>query len=698
MKKNYIWGTMKPIAAYCFFFFVCIQLLNAQSTDTTPVLGDTGILQNVKVNAFGSQTRLKDIPAAIAVLTTEDLQRFDGMSLLSAMNSVAGVHMDERTPGNYRLSIRGSILRSPAGIRNVKIYWDEIPLTNASGNTYLNMVDINHLQSIEIIKGPASSMYGANTGGALILHSFNSNLEKKNQFNAGLNLGSFSLINEQFGWQAQRKNFYSNLQQSHLSSLGFRDYGSSRKDILKWNANWKINKKQQLSFLSFYANLHFDNPGSLPIDDYLDDPTQASNLYNNQQAGFTNHTFFFAPSLKSLIGNRLVNTTSVSIVHTNFTKYGVKNFEKRNEWEYSARTRFSYNWLFGKIKMENITGVEWQYGTTILNESTNKSGVADSFLYNDDLHYMQYFFYTQFNAKIGQRVILQAGASRNTMHYYFYRTARDTSTFPQNRVAGNIIAPRFGLVYKMNDALSLYATAAKGFSPPTLAEVRPSNGSYYPYLQPEQGWNFEVGAKGSLLNNRLDINMALYYFDLEDAIVSRTDTAGNNFYVNAGGAIQKGFELWLKGYIIRNSRKDHSIIRALNIWNSFTFQPYFFKNYSDGGNDYSGNHLTGIPQYTNVLGIDLRLKNSVYGALILNCTAAIPLDDANDIYARPYQLLQIKGGKQIEIFNVPVNVFVGIDNVLNETYSRGNNINVAGNNYYNPAPGRNFFVGGKLNL
>ncbi|MBS1730563.1 MAG: TonB-dependent receptor [Bacteroidetes bacterium] len=689
---------MKRAVFTIIFSFFIRYSLNAQTEDTIPVIGDSGVLQNVKVNAFGSQAKLKDVPSAISVLTTNDLQRFDGMSLLSAMNTVPGVHMDERTPGNYRLSIRGSILRSPAGIRNVKIYWDEIPLTNASGNTYLNMVDINHLQSIEIIKGPASSMYGANTGGALILHSFNSNLKKKDQFNAGLNLGSFSLINEQFGWQAQRKNFYSNLQQSHLSSLGFRDYGSSRKDILKWNANWKINKNQQLSFLSFYANMHFDNPGSLSEDEYNDDPSQIRDDYNTQKAGFTNHTFFFAPSLKSVIGKRMVNISSVSAVHTSFTRNMFYNFEDRNEWNYSARTRFSYKWLWGNISLENITGMEWQYGTTGLQEFTNKNGVADSFLYHDDLRYTQYFFYTQLNARLSNQVILQMGASRNTMQYYFYRTALDTLTTPQKRDAGNLIAPRIGLLYKLTNTLSLYATIAKGFSPPTLSEVRPSNGDYYPFLQPEQGWNYEVGAKGSLLNNHLDLNTAIYYFDLVDAIVSRTDTAGNNYYVNAGGAIQKGVELWLKGYIIRSARKKQSTIRTLNIWNSFTFQPYFFKNYQDGNTDYSGNHLTGIPQFTDVLGVDLELNNNIYGALILNCTSAIPLDDANDIYAKPYQLLQIKAGKEIIIASIPVNIFVGIDNVLNEAYSRGNNINVAGNNYYNPAPGRNFFVGGKLNL
>lgn len=678
---------------------VCIFQLNlfAQSVDTLPGNSDTVTLKNVKVNAFGGTAKLKDIPSAISVLTLDDLQRFDGMSMLSALNSVPGVRMDERTPGSFRLSIRGSLLRSPTGIRNVKIYWDEVPLTNASGNTYLNMVDINHLQSIEVIKGPASSMYGANTGGALILHSFTGKMHKDNVFNGTLNLGSFSLINEQFGWQAQRKNFYSNLQQSHLSNLGYRENGSARKDILKWNANWKVSPKQQLSFLSFYANLHFDNPGGLNEDDFLEDPSQTRDGFGDQQAGFDNHTFFFAPSLKSLIGNRLLNTTAVSIVHTDFKSRMTKNIQIRNEWNYSARSSFTYNWLIGKTKFQNITGAEWQYGTTNLNTYINKDGNPDTFLYNDALRYTQYFFYTQFNVNLGKRVILQTGLSRNALDYYFYRTG-DTISFPQTRHIGNILAPRFGVVYKLNEDISLYATVAKGFSPPTLAEVRPSDGNYYPYLQPEQGWNYEVGIKGSVAQNKLDINASFYYFNLKDAIVSRVDTSGYYYYVNAGGAIQKGVELWLKGYIIKKSRRSKDFIKQLNIWNSFTLQPYFFTNYIFNNEDFSGKRLPGIPPYTNVLGIDIKAKYDLYGALLLNCTGRITLDDANTVFANAYQLLQIKVGKLLTIADLPVNIYVGIDNVLNEKYSRGNNINVSGNSYYNPAPGINFFVGGKLNF
>src|SRR3982750_1058709 len=90
-------------------------------------------------------------------------------SLIPAFNAVAGVRMEERSPGSYRLSLRGSLLRSPFGVRDVKVYFDEIPLSDAGGNTYLNALDINSIRSVEVLKGPDGSLFGANSGGVVIL-------------------------------------------------------------------------------------------------------------------------------------------------------------------------------------------------------------------------------------------------------------------------------------------------------------------------------------------------------------------------------------------------------------------------------------------------------------------------------------------------------------------------------------------------
>lgn len=242
------------------FHLSLFTIANAQ-TDSTKKFSDTSILEPVTVTAFGGAKNWTDAPAAIALINKNSLQRFDNKTLVPVFNTIAGVRMEERSPGSYRLSIRGSLLRSPFGVRNVKIYWNDIPLTDAGGNTYLNLIDISQLSSIEIAKGPASSMYGANTGGAVLLKSDPSIIQKN--FNANVETGSYGMFNEQLGFNHQSKNLSFNLQQSHYQNDGYRQQSAMRKDVIQGSLGWNINTKEQLSALLFYTDLHYETPGGI---------------------------------------------------------------------------------------------------------------------------------------------------------------------------------------------------------------------------------------------------------------------------------------------------------------------------------------------------------------------------------------------------------------------------------------------------
>jgi len=77
-----------------------------------------------------------------------------------------------------------------------------------------------------------------------------------------------------------------------------------------------------------------------------------------------------------------------------------------------------------------------------------------------------------------------------------------------------------------------------------------------------------------------------------------------------------------------------------------------------------------------------------------NYTAAIPLNDANTVYAPHYNLLQAKIGWQHK-FNHKnrLEIYAGSDNLLNEKYSLGDDLNATGSRYYNAAPLRNYYAG-----
>src|SRR6187551_737573 len=162
---------MKKIT-YCLTIALLLhQFASAQEniiTDTSRTLNE------VVITAF-EQNRVINCGTIVKVLSRNHDDRNNKLSLVHSFNTIAGVRMEERSPGSYRINIRGSSLRSPFGVRNVKVYWNDIPVTDPGGNTYINQFAFNNFSTIEIFKGPASSMYGAGTGGLLLMHSLSNN-------------------------------------------------------------------------------------------------------------------------------------------------------------------------------------------------------------------------------------------------------------------------------------------------------------------------------------------------------------------------------------------------------------------------------------------------------------------------------------------------------------------------------------------
>jgi iron complex outermembrane recepter protein len=122
------------------FIFCCTDLY-AQS-DTAIHIYDTVI-----IDAYQGKKILKTA-AAINFISSEDMGRFNNTNALQALNATPGVRMEERSPGSYRLNIRGSSVRSPFGVRNVKIYYGDVPFTAPGGASMLNMLGYYNIGSV----------------------------------------------------------------------------------------------------------------------------------------------------------------------------------------------------------------------------------------------------------------------------------------------------------------------------------------------------------------------------------------------------------------------------------------------------------------------------------------------------------------------------------------------------------------------
>src|SRR5690554_4673190 len=251
------------------FVFVVIlaETTYAQKTTTDTLQADLG---EITVVGYESNRSLLETPGAISFVDADVITAFDHQSLLFGLNTVPGVRMEQRAPGSYRIAIRGSSLRSPFGIRNVKIYWNDIPFTEPSGNSFLNLLDVINMQKAEIIRGPAGSIYGAGTGGVLLLNSQNSQ-----KFEAGTSFGSYGF--QRYSLHAQNQFDNGNLRFNYASqqSDGYREQSFLNRQTAEITGNYELNEQQKISSSFLYADLHYGIPGALTLDQMEENPRQA---------------------------------------------------------------------------------------------------------------------------------------------------------------------------------------------------------------------------------------------------------------------------------------------------------------------------------------------------------------------------------------------------------------------------------------
>lgn len=657
-------------------------------------------LKDVVVTAFNSSIKWKETPTAVSVLKKKDILKFSPASILPAMNLVAGVRMEERSPGSFRLSVRGSLLRSPFGIRNVKVYWNEIPFSDATGNTYLNLIDPLAIDKVEIAKGPGSSMYGAGTGGVFLLNQepvFST--EKQQRVSLAITGGSFGYNQQQIQLSNTGAKFSSVLQLHRLQSDGYRENSALNRTGIFWQTGYQ-STKHLIKTTIFNTFLNYETPGGITLTQMLLNPklsrqaTAALPSAITQKAAIRNNTFWIGVHDQYQVNPQLVIKSFISFNRTNFTNPFITNYERRRELNLSGGIQWVYQVAKGIKNLQWITGVEYLVNESSINNFLNNRGVAGTIQASDIVYTKQGFVFTQLSFKPIQGLLIHAGISLNQLNYK-YKSLLFLNQPLNNRNIKSPISPRLSFNYALNKNLNIYGILSRGFSAPSLAEIRPSDGNFYPLLNAEQGWNTEMGIKGSLMNDQLLLDLNYYSFNLTDAIVRRNDVNGNEYFVNAGSTRQNGLEAMLKYQFIHPlSLKKW----RMDFMHSFSYQPYQFTNFQQGNTVFTGNPITGVPKLIGVSSLDYKHNNGWSFNLTANFTSKISLNDAATVYAEGYELLQAKFSKQIKWRHYPLQLFVGADNLLNQSYSLGNDINAFGNRFFNPSPMRNGYIGVRINF
>ena len=681
--------------------FILVSLLFVL---TLSVAQERDALPEVLITSTPITDTLQLIPAAVNVISADDLERSDPTTIANEINKLPGVQMQQGAINTSRISIRGLGARSQYSTNRVKAYLDGIPLTTGEGETTLEDIDLNLIDRIEIIKGPNSNIYGAGLGGVIELTS-KQNTEDITGFDFNFSGGSFGYWQRGVSAFTSSADSFIKVGYNEFDKRGYRDNSDYDRKNVSLYAKKNLGKRTILSVFGLYTHLRAYIPSSLNKEDFEDNPKSASFTWGQAKGYESYDKVLGGLSLKHYFNANLTNTTSVFVNYQD--GYEPRPFDILDEKQTALGARTIFNLSLSESRNSKLAvGAEYfneSYTAKLfenLYQDNNGNGSLAGEKFSDidqNRNYLNVF--AQGNIALTKKLLLNLGASINTTRYDLDDQILDDG----NDLSGDYsydlqFSPRAGLNYNVARGKSLYATVSRGFSIPTVAETLTPEGQINTNIEPETGINYEIGFKGRWFNNRLYTELAFYTIQVDNLIVAQRVAEDRYVGVNAGATDHNGLEL-LVDYTIPLSG-----VWRLNPYGSLSINDYSFDEFVNEEEDFSGNDLTGVARNTYNLGVEAYSDSGLQINLSMRHVGKTPLNDANALYSNSYELVNLRvdyGFGLSELLDGAV--FGGINNVFDTNYAAQILPNAVGfggasPRFYYPGEPINYYVGIKFGI
>ncbi|SDQ69483.1 iron complex outermembrane recepter protein [Chryseobacterium soldanellicola] len=651
------------------------------------------LISEVRIDAYKKSTPFMASTKSVSVVSENLLNQNTPERMLESINQIAGARMEERSPGSYRISLRGSTLRSPFGVRNVKVYLDDFILSDASGNIYFNLISPELIHKIEVYKGPESGDYGAVTGGTLLLKTKDSE-----NLSANLAIGSYGIFNQSFDISKQLEKHFVEIFQNYYRTDSYREQSAVERKQIFIKDDFQYSKKAILKAMLLYSDLGYETPGGLTFEQMQANRKQArpgtATLpgAKEQNAGIQNKMILAGLSHEFTISPTFSHFLLVQGSYVDFENPFITNFENRFEKNFVLRTHFNYEKSWSNVSLAYRFGFEGGINDILIKNYDNNKGIEGNPQNFDQIKNTSGFYFLSQKLNFNEKLFTDVSISLNSNSYKFERL------FPTSE-NGNVKfknqwLPNFGVTYLFAKGFSIRGKIGKGNSAPTNEEIRSSNQQFNVNLVPEYGWNKEIGIRKQF-GNSIFVEGSYFDFRMQDAIVRRQNEAGQEYFVNSGETVQKGVEVLLES---KNFNFKNNVFSNFRFRFSGSFYQFKFENYKQDNNDFSGNDLTGVPRTT----INSLLNFTFFKKLSVDYyhfyTSKMPLNDANSVWSESSFVGNIQFRFPIDFEKTRLNLYLQIQNLYNTDYVLGFDINAFGNRFYNPAAKRNFIFGVKIDF
>ena len=644
------------------------------------------------------RTNLVDEMSAMPIASANPSRMFSNASIQETMNTIPGVRMDSRGDGgSHRLSIRGSGLRSPFRVRNIKMYWNNVPVTSPDGYSPLEVIDMQLLSGLQVIKGPVGTVYGSVNGGALLFRGKSAPYDTRSA-TVSTTAGGNGLLRylARAGYNKDNQNV--NVAYVHQDYAGYRDQEFNHKDLLTINTFNRISDKHYLGLNAYYFNGDWGLPGALTEEQVEEDPTQAVTfaVENNTRVERERirvgleHRYFISGQLQIhtvVHGNvsEKTNPFGTSAFFNGYKEEATQGVGVRTvvQWERNWRS-WRFRWRTGaEVATE---GLDFQQYALI-------QGERGDLLLDQQVQSTSQLYFSQIDLNDRNRKnTITLGANYNLLRY-----DQDAGSFTGLVIKDNTIdfepqlLPRLGYTRTFKNRHTAYYDFSMGYSPPSVEEVTLPDGIFNQALNPEAITSHEIGFKLSLAQQKLFIHAMVYNMELTEGILPFEGASGVVTVENVGSITQNGIETIIHYTPIQNVDQALSYLKFSL---SHAYQDYTFGDYTKEGNDYSGNEMTSSTPHQAYGAVHVGFRFGVYANVMVNYLDKTPLNDANTVYADPSTVVRSRVGYRGAIAKkFRYEVFAGVNNLTDEQYSSFYQYNGFGGRLFNPAPSRNFYGG-----
>ncbi|MEO8123163.1 MAG: TonB-dependent receptor [Burkholderiales bacterium] len=683
----------------------------------TPLMAEQTItpLDTVIITGGQSERRAIETPYAIGVIDATDLRTSGPMVNLSeTLNEVPGIvaNMRNNYAQDQQISSRGFGARATFGIRGMRLYTDSIPATMPDGQGQVSHFDLADAERIEVLRGPFSALYGANSGGVISLVSA---APVAASFRIDGDVGSNGLWQTRLGIESPLAGGWNiRVLASRFNTDGVRPQSAAQRTLGNLRLGW-AGASDTLTLLLNRVDQPAQDPLGLTRAQFDADPYQTTpqaiafntrKASNQMQGGLHwRHRFEDAVALReaavTIYAGQRDATQWQSIppaAQMNPNQAGgVIDFGR----DYSGLdARLTWRWagiaLVAGVSTEAESESRQGYENFVRDGDDLQLGVTGRLRRDESNRIRSSDVYAQAEFELTPTVRATVGLRGGELQFrsddHYLGNGDDSGS-----LSYRYKTPAAAVQWLPQSNLNLYVSVGQGFESPTLGELayRPDDaGGFNTQLQAQTSRQIELGAKWRNPALGMAIDAALFRAQTEDEFSVLSNSGGRSTYQNGGRTGRTGAELGLRWQIDAAWRAAMAVtwLDAIYVDGFETCIAAPCLRRQDRANVPAGNRIAGTMQKSGFASLAWRAPDRTELAMELRLQGDMPVNDLNSDFSPTAMVVALRAGRDFALFGGTLSMLVRLDNVANLAYAGSVIVNEGNGRYFETAAGRNWLL------